>query len=58
VKEAYTINNTVKWHDVWLVPAGIAFVVLLMFILLFRDNKKTAITESEAGVGLAQTQLT
>ena len=58
VKEAYTVNNTVKWHDVWLVPAGIAFVVLLMFILLFRDNKKTAITESEAGVGLAQTQLT
>ena len=28
------------WTSVWLVPAGIAVVVLLLFILFFRDNKK------------------
>jgi MFS family permease len=58
VKEAYTVNNYVNWRDVWMVPAGIAFVVLLLFVLLFRDNKKTVITESEAEIGLAQTRLT
>jgi hypothetical protein len=30
------------WTSVWLVPAGIAGVVLLLFILFFRDNKKLA----------------
>ena len=33
------------WTKVWLVPAGIAAVVLILFILLFRDNKKMVVRE-------------
>src|SRR5690606_30319077 len=29
------------WQQVWLVPAGIAAVVLVLFMLFFRDDKKT-----------------
>jgi hypothetical protein len=41
-----------------MVPAGIAVVVLLLFVLFFKDNRKPAITEPEAEKGLAQTRLT
>jgi hypothetical protein len=29
----------INWTKVWMVPAGIAAVVLLLFILFFRDRK-------------------
>src|SRR5688572_5989163 len=43
VKDYYSSTEPVitNWTNVWLVPAGIAFVVLVLFILFFRD-KKTA----------------
>jgi nucleoside transporter len=28
------------WRQVWLIPAGIAFIVWLLFLALFRDSKK------------------
>lgn len=31
------------WQQVWLVPAGIAAVVLVLFLLFFRDDKKTPV---------------
>lgn len=34
-----TIHN---WTSVWMVPAGIAAVVLVLFVIFFHDNKKTA----------------
>lgn len=44
VKDLYSSGDPVitNWTNVWLVPAGIAAVVLLLFILFFRDNKTTA----------------
>jgi len=42
VKDHYTANEIVNWRSVWMVPAGIAFVVLILFVLFFKDNKKTA----------------
>ena len=42
VKDHYTINDIVNWRSVWMVPAAIAAVVLVLFVLFFRDNKKTA----------------
>jgi nucleoside transporter len=42
VKDKYTIDNIVHWKSVWLVPAGIAFVVLILFTLFFKDNKRSA----------------
>ena len=43
VKDYYTIGNVVNWKSVWMVPAGISVVVLLLFILFFTDNKRTAV---------------
>lgn len=42
VKDSYTIDQVVHWRSVWMVPAGIAAVVLLFFVLFFKDNQKTA----------------
>ncbi len=42
VKDKYTIDNIVHWRSIWLVPAGIALVVLILFTLFFKDNKRSA----------------
>jgi nucleoside transporter len=43
VKDHYTINEIVSWRSIWMVPAGIAGGVLVLFILFFNDNKKSAL---------------
>ena len=44
VQQTYTIGEgasaVTNWTKVWLVPAGIAAVVLILFILFFKDNRK------------------
>jgi nucleoside transporter len=41
VKDMYTAPDGItNWTSVWLVPAGIAFVVLIIFILFFRERKE------------------
>ncbi len=44
VKDLYSSGDPAltNWTKVWLVPAGIAAVVLLLFVLFFRDNRTTA----------------
>jgi nucleoside transporter len=39
VKDIYTTDGITNWTKVWLVPTGIATVVLLLFILFFNDRK-------------------
>ena len=58
VKQYYTAADLVNWRGVWMVPAAIAVVVLLLFVAFFKDNRKPTITEPEAEIGLAQTRLT
>ena len=48
VKDHYTINGISEWKSIWMVPAGIAAGVLVLFVLFFRDNKKTGL-RTEAG---------
>lgn len=44
IVEAYKTSNGHDWHTIWLIPAGIAAVVLVLFMLFFRDtNKDTAV---------------
>jgi MFS family permease len=43
VKDHYTFNSIVEWKLVWMVPAGISVVVLIMFVALFKDNKRNAV---------------
>jgi len=41
VQKMYTNSAGVtNWTNVWLVPAGIALVVLVVFIFLFKDNTR------------------
>ena len=42
VKDRYTANEVTNWLNVWLVPAGIAAVILVLFLLFFKDNTRTA----------------
>lgn len=38
---AYKTSETMHdWHAIWLIPAGIAAVVLVLFMLFFRDSKQ------------------
>jgi nucleoside transporter len=39
VKDLYTVNGMTTWLNVWLVPAGIAVIVLILFIVFFKDRK-------------------
>lgn len=43
VKDRYTVDNVTNWLGVWTVPAAIAAVVLVLFLLFFRDTRRTAI---------------
>ncbi len=42
IKDKYTMNGVVDWRSVWIVPAGIAFAVLILFTLFFKDNRRSA----------------
>ena len=48
VKDYYTAENVVNWKSVWMVPAGISVVVLILFLLFFNDNKHSATHKEEA----------
>ncbi|PXY39568.1 MFS transporter [Flavobacterium cheongpyeongense] len=37
-----TVEGAVNWFMVWIIPAGIAFAVFLVFALLFQDKNKLA----------------
>lgn len=41
ITEMYKINGVENWKMIWSIPAGIAFVVFLLFSLLFNDKTKT-----------------
>ncbi|HUQ96572.1 MAG TPA: nucleoside permease [Chitinophagaceae bacterium] len=43
VKDIYTIDNIAQWRSIWMVPAVIAVAVLVLFLLFFKDNQKTAV---------------
>jgi nucleoside transporter len=39
IVDNWKVGETHNWQAIWLIPAGIAAVVLLLFILLFKDKK-------------------
>lgn len=40
IVDKYLVNGVHDWQTIWLIPAGIAGVVLLLFVFFFRDPKK------------------
>ncbi|HTI12100.1 MAG TPA: nucleoside permease [Puia sp.] len=48
VKDHYTVDQMVQWKSVWMVPAGIAAGVLILFVLFFTDNKRTGLRTEAA----------
>jgi len=42
VADIYTVDGVKNWTSIWMVPAGIAAVVLVLFVLFFKDNKVKA----------------
>jgi hypothetical protein len=43
---------------IWLIPAGIAVIVVILFLIFFRETKRMTITEENTEKGLAATPLT
>jgi hypothetical protein len=41
VLDMYTSNGIHDWQSVWMVPAGIAALVLILFMLFFHERKQT-----------------
>jgi nucleoside transporter len=59
ITDTYKLAEKVyDYKMIWIIPAGIAFVVFLFFGILFKDTKKTAVTEVETEKGLAASPLT
>jgi nucleoside transporter len=40
ISDAYNTNGTHDWRMIWLIPAGIAAMVMLLFLALFKNNKQ------------------
>jgi len=40
IVDAYTISGGHDWKTIWLIPAGIALLVTILFLLLFRDSQQ------------------
>jgi nucleoside transporter len=58
IVDAYATTDNHDWKMIWLIPAAIALVVVLLFLLLFRENKKTGITELNTEKGYAASPIT
>lgn len=56
IVDAYITSGGHNWKSIWLIPAAIAVVVIILFMLLFRDNKRN-LTEIETQEALAASQL-
>ncbi|MNY57570.1 Xanthosine permease [compost metagenome] len=44
VVDKYVITGGHDWYHIWIIPAGIAAVVAVLFLLFFKDDNKTAET--------------
>ncbi len=58
IAEKYTLPDGHLWKTIWLIPAGIALFVFLIFALFFKSNRKAAVTNSEENRAIASSPLT
>jgi nucleoside transporter len=48
VVDKYVVGTGHQWYNIWIIPAGIAAVVAILFLLFFSDKKKAAETTVNA----------
>ena len=54
IYDTYTLSeNSHDWKMIWLIPAGIAGVVLLLFIVFFKDRQQTELKSNLDATGTA-----
>jgi hypothetical protein len=59
ITDAYKLSDTTfDYKTVWIIPAAIAFAVLCLFALFFRDDIKKSVTEADAEQGLSVSSIT
>jgi len=59
ITDSYKLaEHQYDYKMVWLIPAAIAFVVMIIFAFLFKQERKETINEAKAEKGLTATQLT
>jgi MFS family permease len=55
VADKYAVSKDVhNWKNIWMIPAIIAFVILVLFAALFKQPRKRNITEAEAEKSLTE----
>ncbi len=52
IVDAYKTANGHDWKSIWLIPAGIAAVVVILFALLFRDKNQASTVQTNSGTSL------
>ncbi|MEP7253640.1 MAG: nucleoside permease [Ginsengibacter sp.] len=57
IVDAYVVSNGHDWKTIWLIPAAIAVVVVILFLLLFRDDRKDRIAGNDLEKGLETSLL-
>jgi MFS family permease len=45
VSEYYKTADGHDWQSIWMIPAGIAAVVMILFMLFFRDDEKLKLAD-------------
>src|SRR5215217_1401744 len=58
VSENYKTADGHDWQKIWMVPAAIAGVVVLLFIAFFKDKSHPSVTEAQVDKGLAASPVT
>ena len=47
VTDAYKTADGHNWQQIWLIPAGIAAVVFVLFLVMFKDNSRSVTAKQE-----------
>jgi MFS family permease len=53
ITDTYSSNGQFDYKMIWIIPAAIAFGVMVLFLLFFKDDKKKRVSAAETEKGLA-----